>query len=175
MYDAKGTSPKSRAKGECVSEPHLTIGSLAALTKTSVPTIRFYEEIALLPRARRAPNGHRYYRDADLKRLGLIKRCRDFGFSIKETRELIELWDQSERSCIDVRKLAQTRLAIVRTELEKLRQLETTLAAFVEGCDEECCKGTVRDCRIIEDLSNAARPAQTVSSAPGCCRRASES
>ena len=153
-----------------MSEPNLTIGTLAALTNTSVPTIRYYEEIALLPRAKRATNGHRYYRDADLRRLGLIKRCRDLGFSIEQTRELVKLWDESERSCIEVRNLAETRLSMVRTELDKLRQLETTLAAFVESCDEECCEGTVRGCTIIEDLSTGPRAEQTNSSASACRR-----
>ena len=60
----------------------LTIGALATQARTNVPTIRYYEEIGLLPQAERGSNGHRYYREADLRRLTFIKRCRDFGFPI---------------------------------------------------------------------------------------------
>ena len=48
-----------------MSQLSLTIGALATHTNTNVPTIRYYEEIGLLPQAQRAPNGRRYYRDAE--------------------------------------------------------------------------------------------------------------
>ncbi len=54
----------------------LTIGALAAQTGCNVATIRYYEEIGLLPKASRGPGGHRVYRDSDLRRLTFIRRCR---------------------------------------------------------------------------------------------------
>jgi DNA-binding transcriptional MerR regulator len=132
---------------------NLTIGVLAAQTKTTVPTIRYYEEIGLLPHARRAGNGHRYYRGTDLQRLTFIKRCRDFGFPIDQVKELVELFEDGDRACIEVRDMAQTRLDTVREKLKEMRQLEASLAAFVASCDEVCCTGPTRNCAIIEDLS----------------------
>src|SRR3978361_2275043 len=114
-----------------MQEQKLTIGALAAQTHCTVPTIRYYEKIGLLPRSDRASNGHRYYRDCDLKRLSFIKRCRDFGFAIEQVRELAGLFEDGDRSCIEVRDLAQQRLAQVRAKLTEMRQLETSLAAFV--------------------------------------------
>jgi DNA-binding transcriptional MerR regulator len=147
---------------------NLTIGVLASHTKTNVPTIRYYEEIDLLPRAQRAANGHRFYREADLKRLIFIKRCRDFGFPIEQVRELVALFEDGDRACIEVRDLAQVHLNSVREKLKELRQLETSLAAFVTSCDEACCAGPTRDCVIIEDLSLIE--ASPTSTAPaGCC------
>lgn len=134
----------------------LTIGHLASHTKTNVPTIRYYEEIGLLPRARRAANGHRYYREEDLKRLSFIKRCRDFGFPIEQVRELVGLFENGDRACVEVRDMAQVHLNGVREKLEEMRQLEASLAAFVASCDEACCKGPTRNCAIIEDLSAIA-------------------
>ncbi|WP_205609940.1 MerR family transcriptional regulator [Noviherbaspirillum galbum] len=134
----------------------LSIGALATQTNTNVPTIRYYEEIGLLPLAQRSANGRRYYRDADLKRLSFIKRCRDFGFPIEQVREMVKLFEDGDRSCIEVRNLAQTHLDTVRARLEEMRQLEASLMAFVASCDEACCQGVTRDCNIIEDLSAAA-------------------
>lgn len=150
-----------------MSQLSLTIGALAAHTNTNVPTIRYYEEIGLLPQARRAPNGRRYYRDADLKRLTFIKRCRDFGFPIEQTRELVKLLEDGDRSCVEVRDLAQMHLDKVRAKLEELWQLEASLVNFVESCDEACCKGPTRECVIIEDLSavETDKPANQ----RGCC------
>jgi len=136
-----------------MSQPILTIGALATYTKTNVPTIRYYEEIGLLPQAQRLSNGRRYYRDTDLKRLTFIKRCRDFGFPIEQVRELVNLLEDGDRSCIEVRELAQMRLDAVRMRLQEMRQLEASLVSFVESCDEACCKGSTRDCNIIEAWS----------------------
>jgi DNA-binding transcriptional MerR regulator len=136
-----------------MSQSSLTIGVLASQTKTNVPTIRYYEEIGLLPRAQRASNGHRYYRDADLKRLSFIKRCRDFGFPIDQVRELVDLFEDGDRACIEVRDMAQVHLNTVREKLAEMRQLEKSLAAFIASCDEACCTGPTRNCAIIEDLS----------------------
>jgi DNA-binding transcriptional MerR regulator len=38
----------------------LTIGALAEMTGCNVPTIRYYEEISLVPKANRRPGGHRF-------------------------------------------------------------------------------------------------------------------
>ena len=61
-----------------------TIGELAKETATTTPTIRYYEEIGLLPPASRKPGGQRIYDESTLLLLTFIRRCRDFGFSIDE-------------------------------------------------------------------------------------------
>jgi DNA-binding transcriptional MerR regulator len=93
-------------KGIDMSKSKMTIGLLALRAKTNVPTIRYYEDIGLLPPAQRTANGHRHYRDADLKRLTFIKRCRDFGFPIEQVRGLVALFENGDRACIEVRDMA---------------------------------------------------------------------
>jgi DNA-binding transcriptional MerR regulator len=156
-----------------MSETRLTIGALSSSTNTSVPTIRYYEEIGLLPRAQRAANGHRNYRDADLKRLSFIKRCRGFGFPIEQVRELVALFADGDRACVEARDMAQMHLDSVRAKQHELKQLEANLLAFVESCDEACCKGVTRNCAIIEELS-AIKPSLSITAtanapASGCC------
>lgn len=146
----------------------LTIGTLATRTKTNVPTIRYYEEIGLLPHAERGANGHRYYRDADLRRLTFIKRCRDFGFPIEQVRELVKLFEDGDRACLEVREMAQMHLDAVRAKLDEMRQLEAGLQSFVASCDDSCCKGPTRNCAIIEDLS-ASDPIRQPASSASCC------
>ncbi|WP_334189781.1 MerR family transcriptional regulator [Noviherbaspirillum sp.] len=136
-----------------MTQQKLTIGALSAQTGSNVPTIRYYEQIGLLPKPERADNGHRYYREADLKRLAFIRRCREFGFPIDQVKALVSLFEDGDRACADVRDMAQVQLDAVRMKLENMRQLETSLAAFVESCAEVCSGGATRDCVIIEDLS----------------------
>lgn len=153
-----------------MSHSSMTIGALATHTSSNVPTIRYYEEIGLLPQAQRSANGRRYYRDADLKRLTFIKRCRDFGFPIEQVRELVNLFEDGDRSCIEVRDLAQMHLDTVRAKLAEMRQLEASLMSVVESCDEVCCKGSTRDCTIIEDLS-VVEPDMSEARQEGCCAK----
>ncbi|WP_019143011.1 MerR family transcriptional regulator [Noviherbaspirillum massiliense] len=135
---------------------NLTIGALAARTQCSVPTIRYYEEIGLLPQAARGANGRRYYREADQKRLVFIRRCRDFGFAIEQVRGLVGLFENGDRPCAEAREMAQDHLITVRTRIEELRQLEQNLLACVQSCDDACIGGPVRECTIMDDLSQAA-------------------
>ena len=133
----------------------LTIGALAARTLCSVPTIRYYEQIGLLPPPERAPNGHRYYRAVDLRRLNFIRRCRDFGFPLDQVRELSNLFQDGDRACVEVRDLAQEHLDAVRVKLAEMRQLEASLAAFISSCDSACVGGATSGCVIIDDLLSA--------------------
>lgn len=131
----------------------LTIGALAARTRCSVPTIRYYEQIGLMPSAERAANGHRYYNRRDLTRLGFIKRCRDFGFPIEQVRVLAQLFEDGDRACREVREQAQVHLDAVRAKLAELRQLEASLELMVGNCDTTCSAGPTRDCCILADMA----------------------
>src|ERR1700690_1483071 len=93
---------------------NMTIGSLAAETGCTVPTIRYYEEIGLLPEAFRRASGHRVYDGADLRRLTFIRRCRDFGFPIEQVRALVALVGSPDSNCTAARDLAQLHLDEVR-------------------------------------------------------------
>lgn len=146
----------------------LTIGTLATQTKTNVPTIRYYEEIGLLLHAERGSNGHRYYREDDLRRLTFIKRCRDAGFPIEQVRELVRLFEDGDRSCLEAREMAQIHWDAVRARRVEMRQLETSLQSLVASCDDACSKAPTRNCAIIQDLS-ASEPMRQAPGSASCC------
>lgn len=131
----------------------LTIGRLAAVTRCSVPTIRYYEEIGLLPKASRRASGHRVYSAGDLRRLTFIRRCREFGFPIEQVRSLVGLVSDGEKDCTAARDLAQIHLDDVREKLKEMRALEKTLKALVVDCNEACVGGPAGQCVILEDLA----------------------
>ena len=134
----------------------LRIGDLAERTGTNTPTIRYYEEIGLLPRPDRQEGNQRRYGDEDVRRLSFIRRCRDFGFSIEQVRTLTSLVQDRSRSCFEARDLAQEHLKEVRAKLKELRELEKSLAGFVESCNVACASGPGPDCVILEDLGKTA-------------------
>lgn len=131
----------------------LSIGLVARQAGCTVPTVRYYEEIGLLPPAGRTAAGQRCYDGATIRRLAFIRRCRDFGFPIERVRELVGLVDEPDRPCAEVRGVAAAHLDQVRAKLDELKALEAGLAAVVRGCDEACAAGTAVDCRILEDLN----------------------
>lgn len=142
------------------------IGTLAERTGTNTATIRYYEQIGLLPRPDRQHGNQRRYGDDDVRRLTFIRRCRDFGFSIEQVRTLVSLVQDRSRSCLEARDLAQSHLAAVRAKLRELEALEISIAQFVDACDAECVGGPGPDCVILDDLSGARRFASS------CCAAA---
>ena len=146
----------------------LSIGLVARRTGATVPTVRYYEDIGLLPPAARTEAGQRSYDETTIRRLVFIRRCRDFGFSIEQVRELVGLVDEPDRPCAEVRDIAAVHLAQVRQKLEELKSLEASLNAFVCSCDTACSGGPAVDCTILEDLALPADKAQVVRAA-NCC------
>ena len=73
----------------------LRIGEVAKLAGTTPRTIRYYEEIGLLPVAGgREPGAHRSYAEADVERLTELLRLKDLlGVSLEELKELVEAED----------------------------------------------------------------------------------
>ncbi|MFC3902416.1 DNA-binding transcriptional regulator, MerR family [Acinetobacter marinus] len=67
----------------------MNISELSNLSGVNAPTIRYYEQIKLLPKAERLSNGYRKYSEEDLKKLFLIKQAQQVGFSLDEIKALI--------------------------------------------------------------------------------------
>ena len=142
---------------EKVKARSLSIGELAERTGCSVPTIRFYEEIGLIPKAARTDGGRRTYADSDAKLLTFIRRCRDFGFPVEQVRDLVILSTSSDRNCFEARDLASGHHDSVREKIAEMKALERSLVAFVERCDIECAGGPAAECVILEDLAEGDR------------------
>src|SRR5262245_29273547 len=125
----------------------LTIGRLSALTGATVETIRYYERIKLLAAPPRGPDGRRRYSPADVRTLVFIRRSRELGFSLDESRMLLQLAARNP-TCRQVRDIAMPRLQDIRARLQDLRRMELALEAVVSRCvgDNES------DCAILDVL-----------------------
>ena len=93
----------------------LRIGDVAKLAGTTPRTIRYYEEIGLLPAAGdREPGVHRTYDAADVERLTELLRLKDLlGVSLEELKELHtgKLLELVRRRREEIAKLEQELLA----------------------------------------------------------------
>lgn len=68
----------------------MTIGELAVELQLNPKTIRYYEEVGLLPEPRRSESGYRLYSAYETERLRLIKRAKVLGLSLAEIKEIVE-------------------------------------------------------------------------------------
>jgi len=115
-----------------------------------VPTIRYYEQIGLLPAAPRTEGNRRRFDAGDLRRLAFIRHARALGFEIDAIRTLLTLQDNPHQSCGTADAIARARLAEVEQRIDSLIALKAELDLMVESCRH----GKVADCRVIEVLAD---------------------
>lgn len=128
----------------------LRIGLLAKRTGTSTATIRFYEEIGLIPQARRQEDGQRRYSESDVSRLQIIRRCREFGFSVDQVRELMAVYEGADSECDDAANLAREHLATIRAKVAELSKLERDISNLVARCEDGRSGGSGAGCVVFE-------------------------
>lgn len=131
----------------------ITIGELSRRTGVKVPTIRYYEQIGLMPAPARTEGKQRRYDSAELTRLNFIRHARELGFEVDAIRELLALSAQPDRSCAEVDQITRRHLVEVDRRIEQLQALRLELRRMVG----ECAHGQISECRIIQVL---AEPAQ---------------
>lgn len=123
----------------------LPIGQLAAQTETPVATIRYYEDIGLLPKPARGLGGQRRYGAEDRQRLDFIRARRLLGFSLKDIARLLE----QSADCAPSLSLAQDQLARVQKQIATLQTVAADLQAQIAACQTDCAHGTSATCLII--------------------------
>jgi MerR family copper efflux transcriptional regulator len=139
----------------------MNIGELAAQAAITAKTIRYYEDIGLIPAATRSANGYRVYTEQDVRLLRFIHRARDLGFSLEEIGDLLDLWGNTRRASADVKALALRHIAAIDRKLAEMQSLRGTIDRLTRQC-----RGDSRpDCPILDDLSHATGTASPASPA----------
>ena len=128
-----------------------SIGDLSRRAEVKVPTIRYYEQIGLLPAPSRTEGGQRRYGEPALARLIFIRHARELGFAVEAIRTLLELQDNPDQSCAAADRIAKARLVEVDRRIASLAALREELQRMIE----ECACGRVADCRVIETLAES--------------------
>ncbi len=128
----------------------IAIGKVSEATGVKIPTIRYYEQIGLLPAPPRTEGNRRTYDRKDAERLTFIRHSRELGFEIDQIRTLLDLQDRPDQSCADADTIARARLVEVKDKIASLKALEAELERMVEGCSH----GRVESCQVIEILAD---------------------
>ncbi len=128
----------------------LTIGKLGQAAGVKVPTIRYYEQIGLLPEAERSAGNQRLYSRKALDRLTFVRHARELGFTLDAIRDLLSLSDNPDQPCAAADAIAKAQLAEIEKRLARLASLKVELNRMVA----QCAGGRIADCRVIEVLSD---------------------
>jgi MerR family mercuric resistance operon transcriptional regulator len=138
------------------------IGAASRRSGCTIETIRYYERIGLVPKPPRTASRYRVYAPADVQRFTFIRRARELGFTLDETRDLLRLAADVADPCAKVRDVAAGHLSDVRARIADLRKMERLLADAVRQCE----RGKRAGCPMIDALSSGPSAASTGSPRP---------
>ena len=128
----------------------MRIGELAKRTGCKVQTVRYYEQIGLLPAPPRTQGGQRLYGEAEARRLAFIRHGRELGFGLDAIRALLAMADAPHAPCGPADAIARRQLVEVEHRMARLASLRAELKRMIEACEG----AEVAECRVIESLAD---------------------
>ncbi|WP_316747054.1 MerR family transcriptional regulator [Pedobacter gandavensis] len=118
----------------------MLIGELLAKTGLSRDTIRFYERQGLIAvgRKQRRDNNYKEYSDEVLERLQTIKRLKNFGFTLNESAEVLEMIEVKEATCNNVSDIIDKKVQLLDAKIMDMLAMRNQLINGVKKC-VDCC------------------------------------
>ena len=130
----------------------MNISEVARRSGLSAKTIRYYEDIELIPPARRGPNGYRQYDAAAAEELRFLGRAREVGFDLEESRQLVGLLRDRSRQSRHARALVLEKAGQFQARVEQLQAMQAVLQDLANRCHGD--EGP--ECAILDDLAGVA-------------------
>jgi DNA-binding transcriptional MerR regulator len=127
----------------------LTIGELARRSGYAVQTLRYYEQIGLMPKPPRSSGGQRRYGEDLQRRLLFIRHARDLGFEIEDIRSLLDLASRPDQPGASVDAIAKAHLVSIDEKIARL----TALRAEVDRMLKACATERIAECKVIDVLA----------------------
>jgi DNA-binding transcriptional MerR regulator len=114
----------------------MLIREICRLSGLSKDTIRFYEKQGLIevPRKDLRFNNYKEYSSEVLGKLLTIKRLKDFGFTLNEVAEYLELLDRNQASCGQVADKMNEKVKAIDHKIQELQQIKDLLVKGVQNC-----------------------------------------
>ncbi|MDP3984532.1 MAG: heavy metal-responsive transcriptional regulator [Acidimicrobiia bacterium] len=110
----------------------MRIGELARRTGVPTKTIRYYEDIGVLPAPDRAANDYRDYADEAVDRLAFVRDAQATGLTLTEIASILDLRSQGEATCHHVIDLLERHLTALDRHIQTLRQTRRKLATLTD-------------------------------------------
>lgn len=105
----------------------MTVHQVARLAGVSERTLRYYDQLGLLPPAAATEAGYRLYGESDLQRLQRILFLRELGFALKEIAPMLEAEARDNRLAVERHR------ELLRLKMERLQGLIDLCGRVLEG------------------------------------------
>lgn len=145
-------------------EVKFSIGQVAKMTGSSVPTVRYYDEIGLLSPAEITPGGHRMYTAEEIWRLKLILTLRYLNFGIDEIKRMLAgdiPVDMAIEWQIEALDIQMRTLASMKSILEQTRKSKGDSLSYMHELIESISADALeREKFILEKMFSSVFPEQ---------------
>lgn len=136
----------------------MTIGELAKAVGLNPPTIRYYEEVGLIPPPRRSESGYRLYSEEDVRRLKLVRRAKMLALSLSEIKEVVGYAVDGRCGTLhnELLTLLQKKLAETERQIAELARFREELSQFCDdlsarlACGQQQVVPSAEACRCLE-------------------------
>lgn len=140
-----------------MEQSEFRIGEVAARADVSVDTVRYYERLKLLPRARRSSGGFRLFDETVIDRVFFIKQAQELGFTLEEIKGLLATGGAEE--CSKVHDLLTEKLQELDTRLQAMKKFRRVLARHLGKCERELREHGRDACCPVVSLGKQLVPA----------------
>ena len=129
----------------------MLIGELAKKSGFTRDTIRFYEKNGLieLDKGSRFENNYKNYSHQVLRRLEVIKKIKDMGFTLVEIKAMIDLHEAGLLEQERGKKYVEKKIQRIDQKIEELKSIRSILVDVVNAP-----KGACQVKNILEELNN---------------------
>ncbi|HID66632.1 MAG TPA: heavy metal-responsive transcriptional regulator [Aquificaceae bacterium] len=110
----------------------MRIGELAKKVGINPKTLRYWEEIGVLPPPPRDSSGYRVYSEEYIHMCIFIKKAKTLGLKLEEIREIINLWLGGNKPCDRVKSIIREKIKTIDEVIEELRRRKTLLERLLE-------------------------------------------
>ncbi|MBI3454888.1 MAG: MerR family transcriptional regulator [Candidatus Rokubacteria bacterium] len=136
------------------------IGAIAVQSGVPIKTIRYYEEVGLLPRPARTAARYRLYSPEIVERLHFVKKAQSLGLRLTDIKEILDLADRGRCPCGHVQHLLKLRLQELNRKIADLHLIQRRITQAVRGgCPPRFRPHGKAVCPTIDRQSLRRRPA----------------
>ena len=128
----------------------LLIGQVTSLSGIPIRTIRYYESLGLLQSSGRTEGGFRQFSSDVLTRLAFIKRAQNLGLSLEEIRDILQVYDQGQPPCGEIKEKLQEKLLQIDQQIQQLLTLRSEIGELLSGWKNRDYQRKDTICPIIQ-------------------------
>jgi MerR family copper efflux transcriptional regulator len=111
----------------------LLIGQVTDISGIPIRTIRYYESLGLIKSLRRTEGGFRQFSLDVLTRLAFIKRAQNLGLSLEEIGNILQVYDQGQAPCGEIKEKLQDKLLQIDRQIDQLLTLRSEIKGLLSG------------------------------------------